>query len=146
MEICVKMDAAEHDSAIVVDNCRLLWDDGTEAIAVEAVRKAKSGWAKAWERAVWEALEGVDLHKEEEKAMAKTYFEQITASQEALAEFLASIPALDTPWDGLFQRTYCAACSAENCDAENCPHQAERNSPAWFLAQEVADSGNNPLR
>lgn len=51
--------------------------------------------------------------------MAKTYFEQITASQEALAEFLASIPALDTPWDGLFQRTYCAACSAENCDAEN---------------------------
>ena len=78
--------------------------------------------------------------------MAKTHFEQITASQEALAEFLASIPALDTPWDGLFQRTYCAACSAENCDAENCPHQAERNSPAWFLAQEVADSGNDPLR
>ena len=69
--------------------------------------------------------------------MAKTYFEQITASQEALAEFLASIPALDTPWDGLFQRTYCAACSAENCDAENCPHQAERNSPAWFLAQHI---------
>lgn len=33
---------------------------------MEAVRKAKSGWAKAWERAVWEALEGVDLHKEEE--------------------------------------------------------------------------------
>ena len=62
----VERDAAEHDSAIVVDNCRLLWDDGTEAIAVEAVRKAKSGWAKAWERAVWEALEGVDLHKEEE--------------------------------------------------------------------------------
>lgn len=61
----VDRDAAEHDSAIVVDNCRLLWDDGTEAIAVEAVRKAKSGWAKAWERAVWEALEGVDLHKEE---------------------------------------------------------------------------------
>ena len=61
----VERDAAEHDSAIVVDNCRLLWDDGTEAIAVEAVRKAKSGWAKAWERAVWEALEGVDLHKEE---------------------------------------------------------------------------------
>ena len=62
----VERDAAEHDSAIVVDNCRLLWDDGTEAIAVEAVRKAKSGWAKAWERAVWEALEGVDLHKEED--------------------------------------------------------------------------------
>lgn len=62
----VERDAAEHDGAIVVDDCRLLWDDGTEAIAVEAVRKAKSGWAKAWERAVWEALEGVDLHKEED--------------------------------------------------------------------------------
>lgn len=62
----VERDAAEHDGAIVVDNCRLLWDDGGEAIAVEAVRKAKSGWAKAWERAVWEALESVDLHKEED--------------------------------------------------------------------------------
>ena len=62
----VERDAAEHDGAVVVDNCRLLWDDGGEAIAVEAVRKAKSGWVKAWERAVWEALEGVDLHKEEE--------------------------------------------------------------------------------
>ena len=68
---------------------------------------------------------------------AKTYFDQITASPAVLAEFLASIPALETPWDEAFQRTYCAACSAENCDAENCPHQAERNSPAWFLAQEV---------
>lgn len=62
----VERDAAEHDGAIVVANCRLLWDGDTEAIAVEAVRKAKSGWAKAWERAVWEALEGVDLHKEED--------------------------------------------------------------------------------
>ena len=62
----VERDAAEHDGAVVVDNCRLLWDDGGEAIAVEAVRKAKSGWVKAWERAVWEALEGVDLHKEED--------------------------------------------------------------------------------
>ena len=75
-----------------------------------------------------------------------TYFEKITASPEALAAFLASIPALDTPWDKVFQRTYCVVCSAENCDAENCPHQAERNSPAWFLAKEVADSGNDPLR
>ena len=35
--------------------------------------------------------------------MAKTYFDQITASREALAEFLASIPALETPWDEVFQ-------------------------------------------
>lgn len=80
------------------------------------------------------------------RAQVTTYFDKITASPEALAEFLAPIPALETPWDELFQRIYCAACSAENCDAENCPHQAERNSPAWFLAQEVVDDGNDPLR
>lgn len=51
-----------------------------------------------------------------------TYFDQITATPEALAEFLASIRTLDAPWDEVFRRTYCAACSAENCDAENCPH------------------------
>ena len=62
----IERDAAEHQGAIVVANDRLLWDDDGEAVAVEAVRKAKSGWARAWERAVWEALEGVDLHKEEE--------------------------------------------------------------------------------
>ncbi len=84
---------------------------------------------------------------EEQKAaiLRTTYFDQITASPAVLAEFLASIPALETPWDEAFQRTYCAACSAENCDAENCPHQAERNSPAWFLAQEVEDNGKDPL-
>ena len=73
-----------------------------------------------------------------------TYFDQITASREALAEFLASIPALETPWDEVFQQKFCTRCRASGCD--RCPHQAERNSPAWFLAQEVADSGNNPLR
>ena len=62
----IERDAAEHRGAIVVANDRLLWDDDGEAVVVEAVRKAKSGWARAWERAVWEALEGVDLHKEEE--------------------------------------------------------------------------------
>ena len=63
----IERNAAEHQGAIVVSNNRLLWDgDGGEAVVIEAVRKAKSGWARAWERAVWEALEGVDLHKEEE--------------------------------------------------------------------------------
>jgi len=50
----------------VVANDRLLWDDDGEAVVVEAVRKATSGWARAWERAVWQALEGVDLHREED--------------------------------------------------------------------------------
>lgn len=34
-------------------------------IVIDTVRKARSSWAKEWERAVWNALEGVDLHKEE---------------------------------------------------------------------------------
>lgn len=73
-----------------------------------------------------------------------TYFEKITASPEALAEFLASIRTLDAPWDEVFQQKFCTRCRASECD--KCPHQAERNSPAWFLAQEVADSGNDTLR
>lgn len=44
---------------------RLLWEADGEAVVITAVRKACSGWAKEWERAVWNALEGVDLHKEE---------------------------------------------------------------------------------
>lgn len=44
---------------------RLLWEADGEAVVINAVRKACSGWAKEWERAVWNALEGVDLHKEE---------------------------------------------------------------------------------
>lgn len=73
------------------------------------------------------------------------YFEKITASPAALAAFLAAIPALDGPWDKVFQRTFCRTCEAQNCDAENCPHNAERNNPAWFLAQEVAEDGTNIL-
>ena len=62
----IEQDEAEYYGATVVDNDRLVWEDNAEVIAVEAVRKAKSGWAKAWEKAVWEALESVDLHKEDE--------------------------------------------------------------------------------
>lgn len=56
---------AEHSSAEVVDKERLLWLDDGETVALGAVRKAMSGWAREWERAVWNALESVDLHKEE---------------------------------------------------------------------------------
>ena len=73
-----------------------------------------------------------------------TYFDQITASPEAMAEFLASIRTLDAPWDEVFQQKFCTRCRASGCD--KCPHQEQRNSPAWFLAQEVADGGNDPLR
>lgn len=51
--------------ATVVDGDRLLWCGDNEVVALDTVRKARSSWAKEWERAVWNALEGVDLHKEE---------------------------------------------------------------------------------
>lgn len=33
-------------------------------------------------------------------------YQSITASPEALATFLGSIPAIETPWDGAFHRLY----------------------------------------
>ena len=56
---------AEHQGADVIDGDRLLWEADGEAVVIDAVRKARSSWSKEWERAVWTALEGVDLHKEE---------------------------------------------------------------------------------
>lgn len=73
----------------------------------------------------------------EDRELHPTYFDKITASPEALAEFLASIQALDGPWDRVFQEKFCTKCRASNCT--RCPHPKERNSPAWFLAQEVAE-------
>ena len=59
-------------------------------------------------------------------------FERITASPEALGDFLGALPILSGPWDDDFHRVFCDSCDAENCDAENCAHQAERNSPTWW--------------
>lgn len=67
-------------------------------------------------------------------------FERITASLEALADFLAALPVLSGPWDDDFNRTFCDSCPSENCDAENCPHQAERNNPAWWLKRNTGDT------
>lgn len=75
---------------------------------------------------------------------AVTYFEKITASQEALAAFLSSIQVIDGPWDFLFQATFCTKCRAPGCNS--CPHEAERRNPAWFLGQKVVEDGNDPLR
>ena len=61
----MERDMVEHGAAAVIDGDRLLWHGDTEVVAMNAVRKARSSWAKEWERAVWNALEGVDLHKEE---------------------------------------------------------------------------------
>ena len=45
----------------------LRWENDGELVIIEAVRKATSGWAKEWERAVWTALEGIDLHREDKQ-------------------------------------------------------------------------------
>ena len=62
-----------------------------------------------------------------------TNFEKITASPEALGEFLASLSVAGGPWEEEFHRMFCDGCPAENCDDENCPHNAERNNPTWWL-------------
>lgn len=62
-------------------------------------------------------------------------FERITASPEALAAFLADLPVVSGPWDDDFHRAYCDHCGLEDCDS--CPHEAERNNPAWWLAQKA---------
>ena len=76
-------------------------------------------------------------------------FERITASPEALGEFLGALPILSGPWDDDFHRVFCDSCDAENCDAENCAHQAERNNPTWWLKRECDDTdtaGKRPSR
>lgn len=44
-------------------------------------------------------------------------FERITASPEALGDFLGALPILSGPWDDDFHRVFCDSCDAENCDA-----------------------------
>lgn len=68
-------------------------------------------------------------------------FERITASLEALGDFLGALHILSGPWDDDFHRVFCDSCDAENCDAENCAHQAERNSPTWWLKRAYTGSG-----
>lgn len=62
---------------------------------------------------------------------AATNFEKITASPEALAAFLSSLPLLAGPWDEAFHRRYCDACSAEECGG--CENKA-LNNPFWWLS------------
>lgn len=71
-------------------------------------------------------------------AGAQSNFEKITASPEALAAFLSSLPVLSGPWDEAFHRRYCDACPAENCDG--CENRA-LNNPLWWLGlpAEVAE-------
>ena len=62
-----------------------------------------------------------------------TNFEKITASPEALGEFLASLPVATGPWDEEFHRAFCDSCKLLECGPENCPHKGNR--PLWWLNQ-----------
>ena len=65
---------------------------------------------------------------------AATNFEKITASPEALAAFLSSLPVLSGPWDEAFHRRYCDACPVEECGEYYhhlfCRYAAERPASA----------------
>lgn len=63
-------------------------------------------------------------------------FQRITASREALATFLGTIPAIETPWDDAFHRIYCSSCSAADCD--DC-RRPERDSPLHEGTPPLAD-------
>lgn len=62
-----------------------------------------------------------------------TNFEKITASPDALGEFLASLPVATGPWDEEFHRAFCDSCELLECRTETCPHKGNR--PLWWLVQ-----------
>ena len=65
-----------------------------------------------------------------------TNYERITATPEALGAFLEALPIASGPWDVEFHRTFCKDCTAANCDGGNCPNNAQRNNPLWWLMQD----------
>nr|WP_326185390.1 hypothetical protein [uncultured Oscillibacter sp.] len=67
-----------------------------------------------------------------------TVFEKVTKDRETLGEVLTSLQAVNTPWDAAFQKAYCDKCELEDCDAQGCPHQEQRNNPLWWLGLEAA--------
>lgn len=58
------------------------------------------------------------------------------AATAALAAFLGTIPAIETPWDDAFHRLYCSSCSAADCD--DC-RRPERDNPLWWLGLPAAE-------
>lgn len=77
---------------------------------------------------------------EEDRALGRTNYDRITASPKAMAAFLASLTCLEAPWDDAFHREFCDKCAAADCPPV-CPHEAERNNPAWWLGQIHTRSG-----
>ena len=61
----MERDVAEGKAAAVAGGHRLKWEHDGEMVCVAAQRKNEY-WVKGWEQEVWNALEGVDLHRKEE--------------------------------------------------------------------------------
>ncbi len=74
-----------------------------------------------------------------------TNFEKVTKSREAFSDFLSSLSVIEGPWDEEFHKRFCHDCTADNCDAENCPHNAERSNPNWWLNLEAKGGSNNEV-
>lgn len=67
------------------------------------------------------------------ESRTRSNFERLTESPEALAQFLAALPVLSGPWNEAFHREYCDRCPAQDCDAEGCPHETDRDNVLWWL-------------
>lgn len=72
-------------------------------------------------------------------------YEVLTASPEALGNFLASLPVANSPWDECFSQTSCSSCEREDCDADGCPHQISGTTPpgSWPRKPEGAGRMDN---
>ncbi len=71
----------------------------------------------------------------------ETNFEKITATPQALGEFLRGLPILEGPWDKEFQKRFCRNCRAsglESCE-DGCPDANKRNNPEWWLSLEAKE-------
>ena len=62
LEILERLPALD-TPANILDGDRLAWHFDDEVLVLSSVRKAAASWAEEWERAVWTALEGVNLHR-----------------------------------------------------------------------------------
>lgn len=61
----VERDIAAFNTAIVIENNRMSWSHENERVILAAQHRGEY-WPQGWERDVWTALEGVDLHRKED--------------------------------------------------------------------------------
>lgn len=62
----VERDIAQYKEAARKGETRLYWRHDGELAILAAIRPPATYWARDWERAAWEAMETVDLHRKQE--------------------------------------------------------------------------------